>query len=792
MASASKNVYAAASSSYPYTMSVSWSESNANVANNTSVISASGSFDGQYIGFNAYGGYNYYLRLYWHDNRTNNDTLFASSAAFSSAGYQNGGGKSVSGSITVTHNNDGGLSGYVRLRFESPSTSGGYAPGTTDLSTSWTGLTTIARASSITGVSGSQLGSGVSVTIDRKSSSFTHKVEYDFAGSGYTTVTTSAATSASFTPPVSLSSKVPNSTSGVLTVRVTTYNGSTQIGNSVTWAINLSVPSSVVPSISSVSASRVDNSVPSGWGIYVKGKSQVKVTINGASGSYGSSISSYYISGPSLTSSSSSATSGTLWSSGTLTYTCTVTDSRGRSASKSVSISVVDYYSPSISVTANRCTSDGTESADGTYLKCVVTFSYASVSSKNSISSKSCSCNSVSNTSFSSDTAFILSANCLIGSQYTLSASVTDALGETASANVVIPTAYRIMNVNKAKTSIAFGKFAVSGGGMFEVNMKDAYFYGNINGTEGLGVQGEGYIGKALQIGHVKREGYEIRNANGTLTWLKLGTMYGSSDDMNTIVKIYSGAGYNAGTNQNTELDIFIKDGWQSTASKTNAFGATYSMPYNVDNGVKVKIISWSDSVFDIYVYLPWTYYNLYYTIEYRRGGRWDHQGTRTESTSEPSPSNGVSQPVKNMTPDLKGYPVGAVYITYNNNNPGNFLGGTWERFGQGRTLVGEGSGNDGSTSTTFTAGSSGGEYKHKLSEGELASHSHKFPYMPSSNEVGGYGLVNGQVGFAGRPIVTGDYNSSKRCTTTTSTGSNTGHNNIQPYITVYFWKRTA
>ncbi|WP_303233957.1 DUF859 family phage minor structural protein, partial [Holdemanella biformis] len=60
-------------------------------------------------------------------------------------------------------------------------------------------------------------------------------------------------------------------------------------------------------------------------------------------------------------------------------------------------------------------------------------------------------------------------------------------------------------------------------------------------------------------------------------------------------------------------------------------------------------------------------------------------------------------------------YPVGSVYITYNNVNPGTFLGGTWERFGQGRTLVGEGTGNDGSTSMSFTANDTGGEYIHSL-----------------------------------------------------------------------------
>ena len=650
MPSASQNVYAANSQTYPYTMSVSWSEGSTNIANNTTVISASGSFAGANISFDSWQ--TYYLRLYWHDNNNNTDTLFATSAGFTSAGRSYG-TKSVSGKITVTHKSDGSLSGYVKLRFDAPGTSGGWSPGTTDLNTDWTACTTIARASSIT-VSGSQLGSGVSVTIDRKSESFTHKIEYKFVESAWTTASSNATTSTSFTPPVSLATQIPSAEVGALTVRVTTFNGSTQIGNPVTKSINLKVPTNIVPSLSGLTQSRIDNGVPSSWGVYVKGKSQVKITASGASGIHGSTIVGYSISGPGLSVNASSGTSEVLSSTGTLTYTCTVTDSRGRTASKSVSINVVDYTYPNISISAERCTSDGTKSTNGTYLRVVITFGCASVSGKNSIVSKSCSCNGVSNSSFASGTAFVLAANCSIGNHYTVSASIKDALGNTAIASAEITTSFRILNVNKKKTGLAIGKFSEKDA--FEVNM-DSYFLKNIKS----GITVEGSIA-----------------TNSNLT-----AKGGISTDGNLTAK------------------------------------GDINLP---------KLLS-------------------------------------------------------------KIYPVGSVYITYNNVNPGTFLGGTWERFGQGRTLVGEGTGNDGSTSMSFTPNSSDGKYKnthyHVTSFGwDMNAFYAGKPDGAKNNDYNRTSVIpNGYVVIA---------NSSATSQCRLNWTDDRTISNIQPYIVVYFWRRTA
>lgn len=128
-------------------------------------------------------------------------------------------------------------------------------------------------------------------------------------------------------------------------------------------------------------------------------------------------------------------------------------------------------------------------------------------------------------------------------------------------------------------------------------------------------------------------------------------------------------------------------------------------------------------------------------------------------------------------------YPVGAVYITYDNNNPGNFLGGTWEQFGQGRTLIGEGTGNDGSTSMTFTANNTGGEYKHKLTVDEMPSHSHKLYAR------GGQTAQTPSPFAANKPILQG---SNSYGFDVSKAGGDGYHNNIPPYITVFFWRRTA
>lgn len=667
-----------------------------------------------------------------------------------------------SGSVNVPHNSDGTKSFTYQVKIVQGTDDVGkinwYWNGSSSSAPSMS-LNTIPRATQPSMSAGSvTMGNAITINTPRASSSFTHSLWYQVNGGDWQDIASGVTTSHSWTVPVDLASSVPNGTSISVTVICRTFNGSTNLGDKTT-SFTANVPSSVVPSMGAPTATRVDNGVPSGWGVYVKGYSKVTIAMTSVSGSYGSTIKSYSITGPNLSSTSSSATSGVLGSAGTNTYTCTITDSRGRTATKTVSISVVDYSQPSISVSASRCNSDGTVSSSGKYLRVTASYSIASVSSKNSVSSRSVSCNGASNTSFSSGSAFVLGANCAINTSYTLNASVKDALNNTASASITIPTASRIMNVRANKSGIAFGKFAELDN-TFDVGMNSTFrkISSHMAGAN---------------LSSVFYGGYTLDGATGSAEWVKLGTYHDTWDATSALITVMSGNGFNAGSNQNTKIEIFVKDGWQSSASASSSFGVSYVLSHACNSNVKVKALASAHNSVDIWVYLPWEYWSGHYTVQCV--GSWTHSGAH--QTSEPS---GTAQDVADLTLLNIMWPVGSVYITYNKNNPGNFLGGTWEQIGQGRTLIGQGTGNDGSTSMSFTANNTGGRYTETLTIDQIPSHSHEY-YSPVAQQV--------------QPISSGttygNYNKQYKIPSGSS-GGGKSHNNVQPYIVVYFWRRTA
>ena len=139
-------------------------------------------------------------------------------------------------------------------------------------------------------------------------------------------------------------------------------------------------------------------------------------------------------------------------------------------------------------------------------------------------------------------------------------------------------------------------------------------------------------------------------------------------------------------------------------------------------------------------------------------------------------------------------YPVGSIYISVNSTNPGTLFGGTWEQI-QGKFLLG--------MSSSYPAGSQGGEAEHTLTSGELPMHYHSvgeqgntvFVYPSSrtnsaTSSTGNYSLLlnsttNGYVteqrAGVGR-LVTGEAIDNR----------GQAHNNMPPYLSVYIWKRTA
>ena len=221
-----------------------------------------------------------------------------------------------------------------------------------------------------------EMGKSVTINTPAVNSAYRHTLRYAFGGASGT-IATGIASSTSWTPPVSLANQIPSATVGSGTIYCDTYSGSTLLGTK-SVSITLTVPGSVVPSAGTLSAALAEDT--SGTGLYVKGMGKAKLTLSGASGAYGSSITSYTITGGGWTATNGALTTGTLASAGNITFTATVTDSRGRKASTTRTINVIDYVKPGVAVCdVYRCDADGNRKKAGTYFAVEINASYSAI-----------------------------------------------------------------------------------------------------------------------------------------------------------------------------------------------------------------------------------------------------------------------------------------------------------------------------------------------------------------------------------------------------------------------------
>ncbi len=437
-----------------YKLRVDWSQSK-NVSANTSTVTCK-----------------LYLVNDWSLNisgRSDNTcTIDGSAQTFSSSAISST-GTHLLGTVsrTVNHASDGGKSLTISAVFQIRATLSGAYYGTITASANIT-LDSIPRASSVS-AGNMTLGSVGKINISRASSSFTHTLTYSFGNTSGTIATKTTATSVSWTPSLSLANQIPNATSGTCTITCTTYNGNTNIG-AKTCTLSLSVPASVKPTISSLSAARIDGEVPSAWGIYVQTKSKVKLTINGAAGSYGSTIKSYSITGGGYSGSASTLTTGFLNNSGTITFKATVTDSRGRvSAEASVSITVTAYSPPYFnSSLSQRCLSNGTLDDDGTYIHALVSFGYSTCGGKNtlktSVQYKQVSAEQWTDAgvTFASNTVFTYGKGQIsTETSYDVRYTLEDAFS-SISVQEIVSTAAVVMDFKSGGKGVAIGKVSES------------------------------------------------------------------------------------------------------------------------------------------------------------------------------------------------------------------------------------------------------------------------------------------------------------------------------------------
>lgn len=128
----------------------------------------------------------------------------------------------------------------------------------------------------------------------------------------------------------------------------------------------------------------------------------------------------------------------------------------------------------------------------------------------------------------------------------------------------------------------------------------------------------------------------------------------------------------------------------------------------------------------------------------------------------------------------LAAWPIGSIYMSVNSTSPANLFGGTWERISE-RFLLG--------ASSSYPAGSTGGEFIHKLTQSELPDY--------SLSVANGSNVIRSKTGSSADAYVQtqssgwGIPNWESKTVTVASGGSGAAHNNMPPYLSVWIWKRT-
>lgn len=372
--------------------------------------------------------------------------------------YRNSEVTITSGTTTVVHNNDGTKTIAISAETYMPYSDAG--PGDMSCSDTWT-LTTIPRASSMTLPSSFTINSSGSITIQMASNTFSHTITYSGYGlSGTVANLNAGVSSTSWTPPTSFYAKLPNSTSGTVTLTLTTKSGATTVGTA-TYNTTINVPSSIKPTAPTVTLAPVNtNAWISSKGIYVGGYSAVKVTSSATAGS-GATISSYTISGA-FSGSGTPYTSGVL-SAGAKSITVTATDSRGRTNSTTTSVTFLTYTYPGLTTfSAVRGTYSGgswTSNVNGNHIRVEAVPSVA-LSANGNTASVTVKIGNTNPDATSGNYYYFTSTNAT--TSYTVTGTVSDSVGNTTSRSLTVPTIEVPLNINVDLPGIGVGMIAQS------------------------------------------------------------------------------------------------------------------------------------------------------------------------------------------------------------------------------------------------------------------------------------------------------------------------------------------
>lgn len=372
--------------------------------------------------------------------------------------------------ITIAHSADGtktiSVSATMTTKTGYGSDNSKIGAGTINITGGNLVLTNIPRASTLSAPN-IQIGSSGTLTVTKALSAHVNTITWACAGLTGTVATKSSATSISFTPPTTLYARIPNATEASITYTITTYASSsatTALGSNTATA-KVTVGSSIKPTAPSITLSPVNtNSWLNTKGYYVSGYTKLKVAATASAGS-GATLNAL---AASVAGQSGSFNSGSNWttpnvisSTGAVTATVTATDSRGRNASNTASVTFQSYSAPSITtLTAERGTYSGstwTSDPSGAHIR--VTYAVELTLSGNT-PSVTVACTGQTSQTATTTTGTKYFTGTTQTSAYTITLTVTDSVGVTATKTTSVSTISVPFNFNTNLPAMGFGKLA--------------------------------------------------------------------------------------------------------------------------------------------------------------------------------------------------------------------------------------------------------------------------------------------------------------------------------------------
>ena len=554
----------------------------------------------------------------------------------------------------------------------------------------------------------------------------------------------------------------------------------------------------------------------------IQGQSSFKITSPAVTARGGASIAKYYFkigngSYESATTATKTYSSTSL--SGTVSISVYAEDTRGyTSTAKTAYMRVLAYSAPNanISVTRNGYTTDAT---------ITVISATRSVLSKSSATSTDVN-NWRGNTSSNkislaiSPTGPELAAYVIGGTAATVSnasvsitkASLTSAYTITVNISDRIITKTLTFTLNKATPIMSILNTNRVG-----INKMDPSCELDVNGT--IKSSGDILTSTNVKVSGIPLVSFANINSNNknNYPWHRIATVVvgtGQYQDKDCILDIrhkYNGGGYG-------RIKISVRTNSTGTACSASA---NWLYRYNM-SGVSIGVGVWGvtgDNVYvDVYYKTPGAYaratvrqidesklYTLVASSEaadtttsYKKTSVECYKTIETAATELRS-QNYSFITYSTINDLLQCYPVGSIYISVNNTNPSTYFGGTWVAFGTGRTLVGVDTSQTEFNTVEKTSGAKSNSYTpagtvqgHKLTIEEMPKHSHTDGTDPDSG-------INASSGHTSAIVYyNADYGRS-----TSEVGGDGAHSHgwtgtaanistLQPYITVYMWKRTA